>query len=293
MNLKTLLIGGSGYIGSYLYNYLSRFNEVTSVDLEWFGNCNKNNIVKDFVNLDQSFIRSHQAVILLAGHTSVAMCENKGHISSYKNNVLNFIDLVQKLSPDQKFIYASSGVVHGQCKNTPATENEISVSKNIYDTTKKAIDDYMTISGLDYYSLRFGSVFGFSPQLRTDLVINRCVLNIHKNIDVDIYGSDIWRPFLDINDICRAVEVILNNAPRPGMYNLSSKNMNMGSLVNLLLEIFPQSKFNWKRQIPSYDFSLNTSKFCQNFDFKFNEDFTASIQNLYDNCGKCFCSERL
>ena len=53
-----LIIGGCGYIGSELYNFLSTSYNVDTVDLEWYGNfINKNNILGDYSDLSVEQIK--------------------------------------------------------------------------------------------------------------------------------------------------------------------------------------------------------------------------------------------
>ena len=96
---KILIIGGNGYIGSYLkYNlpYL-----VSTIDIGWFNN--ETNVKIDYNSLDVSYLSDFDSIILLAGHSSVKMCE--GDISSaFNNNVVNFIRLLEKIKKINKRI---------------------------------------------------------------------------------------------------------------------------------------------------------------------------------------------
>ena len=78
MRNKTLIIGGCGYIGSSLFNFLQNKGlDVDTVDLEWFGNhSNSKNINIDYRNLTPSFLDRYDSIVLLAAHSSVRMCQN-------------------------------------------------------------------------------------------------------------------------------------------------------------------------------------------------------------------------
>jgi len=105
---KTLIIGGCGYIGSRLFNFLKRKDyDVTSLDLELFGNPNIPNTKANYDVLTKEDIARFDNVILLAGHSSVKMCESN-MIGCFRNNVQYFVELLSKISENQKFIYASS-----------------------------------------------------------------------------------------------------------------------------------------------------------------------------------------
>ena len=98
---KILLIGGNGYIGSFLSLNLKDKYDIKIVDLNWF---NDSDDEYDFKNLTDSYVKEFDAVLLLAGHSSVKMCDTD-MLSSFNNNVDNFIKLISKLNKSQKFIY--------------------------------------------------------------------------------------------------------------------------------------------------------------------------------------------
>ena len=153
MKNKVLLIGGNGYIGNRLYKDLSNEYDITSVDLCWFNEPIIPNYKIDFNDLDESFLSIFDSIILLAGHSSVKMCE--GNIqSAYKNNITNFVNLFSKLKPHQKIIYASSSSVYGDVgeKVVNETYNNF-VAHNHYDITKHVIDLYSQKFDVKYYGL--------------------------------------------------------------------------------------------------------------------------------------------
>ena len=85
---RILILGGCGYIGSALFPFLRKKFEVDTVDLEWFGNLiNAQNVKEDFKNLKEEVLDDFDTIILLAGHSSVQMCD-KNMMSAFKNNVI-------------------------------------------------------------------------------------------------------------------------------------------------------------------------------------------------------------
>ena len=114
---KILIIGGNGYIGTKLHQYLSldehnnpSDKKIDIIDACWFAGLNKpieGTIIEDYRNMTTDFYSKYDSIILLAGHSSVKMSEADLN-SCFKNNVTNFIELLEKLNDKQKFIYASS-----------------------------------------------------------------------------------------------------------------------------------------------------------------------------------------
>ena len=109
---KLLLLGGTGYIGSRLYQYLaSRGVAVDTVDLEFRGNrINPDNIRMDYRDLTAQFLSAYDVVVLLAGHSTVAQSLRDPY-GAFENNLVKFAHLLGKLA-GQRFIYASSSSVY-------------------------------------------------------------------------------------------------------------------------------------------------------------------------------------
>lgn len=292
---KILLIGGSGYIGSHLYNYLDSKNyNIDSIDIFWYGKSN-NSTYKDFRDLKQEDIKEYSHIILLAGHSSVGMSENN-MMPVLKNNVLNFCNLLNILDEDQFLIYASSSSVYGDTKEKIVTEEYISfLPNNHYDLSKYEIDSYAKLSGKKYFALRFGTVNGASPNLRTDIMINAMVNSAQKNNKVLCFNPDTNRPILGINDLVRAIETIVVNGSKDniGVYNLASFNSNaleiskgVSSAMNVELQILEEKKDNiqnTKLETKKYDFLIDSSKFCKTFNFQFEETIYSIIKSLIDS----------
>jgi nucleoside-diphosphate-sugar epimerase len=295
---KILLIGGGGYIGSYFNLKTSKKYEITNVDINWFSE-KKNSI--DLKNLSNEFIHKFDVIILLAGHSSVKMCDND-MVSSFKNNVDNFVNLISKIKKNQKFIYASSSSVYGHTNNKIVNEDyDTFVPNNYYDLTKQVIDMYASTTKIDYYGLRFGTVNGWSPNLRVDIMINSMVNSAISEGHIKLYIKDIMRPILGINDLISALQVIIDTDNSiSGIYNLASFNSTSEEIANTISSVMniPVIEYdvndiekitNVKLQTKAYNFAINSSKFENNFNFKFTEDIesiTKSIINKYSDCEK-------
>ncbi len=292
---QVLIIGGCGYIGSSLYLYLTSKNyHITTVDLELFGNeINPKNIKKNYSDLSKDFFKKFDIIILLAGHSSVQMCLNNRK-DSFENNVQNFIDLLEKID-DQKFIYASSSSVYGNSKSKVVDETyDRYTPSNYYDLTKKVIDYYAQLSGSNYFGLRFGTVNGYSPNFRSDLMINKMFLHAKEKKNITLYNANVHRPLLGIYDLCRAVEAIIKQDKTPGLYNLASFNktikeigQTVGKYLHTPVSITSDKDHN------AYDFSIDTRKFQQEFNFVFNETVETIVKSIENNYKKLHPSVRI
>jgi len=302
---KTLIIGGCGYIGSRLFNYLKQKQyEVVSLDLELFGNPNIQNTKENYKDLTKEDVARFDNVILLAGHSSVKMCESN-MIGCFRNNVQYFVELLSKISKNQKFIYASSSSVYGNVNRNIVTEEcEEYVAGSFYDLSKAEIDHYVKIfDEVNYYGLRFGTVNGFSPNTRNDVMINAMVSSAIANREIKVFNPMIRRPILYINDLCRAVETIIleGNYSNRGLYNLASFNSTADIIGRKTSEVFddvklsvidreptPEENINKKLNSKVYDFAISSDKFISTFNFKFEGTIKDIAIELKENLNKAF-----
>ncbi len=294
MKNNILIIGGKGYVGSKVSEILSKKHDVDVLDLCWFDLPDQNTIVGDFVTLDKQFYLKYDSIILLAGHSSVKMCEGNLHYS-YNNNVRNFINLLSNLSSDQKIIYASSSSVYGNAGENKVDENYHDfVPHNHYDITKHVIDIYAPKFDVQYYGLRFGTVNGFSTHMRKDVMINSMVYNALTDGEIKLYIKDIMRPILGINDLCGAIVCIIETTEdKRGIYNLASFNKTaeqiaygVSSIVNVPVVEYKSDPFlikNSKMETKSYNFSIDSTKFCKNFNFEFKDTIESITKEILEN----------
>ena len=300
---KVLILGSNGYIGSLLQERWHVKYSLSLVDECWFDKPKPNTIQKDINDLSKEFIQEHDVVILLAGHSSVKMSEGKLN-SAYTNNVTNFLNLLEKLSPKQKFIYASSSSVYGDVGENVVTENYYNFKPhNQYDITKHVIDLYAERSDVEYYGLRFGTVCGYSPTMRSDVMINAMTTNGIENGEIQLFIKDIMRPVLGIEDLCRALETIIESKKdKRGIYNLASFNSTaeeiaytVGKIINkpvIEYEVDPNNITNAKAQTKCYNFSISSTKFCMKYKFEFNETIESITKSIYNNFDKITTTKR-
>jgi nucleoside-diphosphate-sugar epimerase len=289
--IDILILGNRGYIGSYLTSILHDKYNITGIDIGWDDTDKKST---DYRSLDEKFLDTFDVIILLAGHSSVKMCDNNV-ISSFNNNVRNFIELLSKVN-NQKFIYASSSSIYGSVLKTGEIASEDMdkyVAMNYYDLTKYQIDKYSELSNTQYYGLRFGTVNGHSPVLRTDVMINSMVNSSFINNHLKVYWGGIHRPILGIHDLKRAIEAIVDcNEDNRGIYNLASFNsttIEIGKEVSEIMKCCIKEETSVDNYTKPYDFQIDSSSFMKTFNFRFEEtveSITISLKNNFDKCVK-------
>jgi nucleoside-diphosphate-sugar epimerase len=294
MTKNVLIIGGNGYVGSRLIYDLHNIYNIHSVDICWFGQPDSHTEVRDYNQLTKQELSQYNAIILLAGHSSVKMCDGPV-LASWSNNVNNFIDLVNKLDKSQILIYASSGSVYGS-SNTLSLEDIPLKFKpiNNYDLTKYSLDvhaEKFIRTGYTVIGLRFGTVNGWSPHTREELMINAMTKKALYDGGILINNKTITRPILGIGDISRAVKEIIDK-PVTGVYNLASFDgtvENISGYVSTLLHATVQETINISG---TYDFVMNTDKFKSTYNFQFKESIKTIVNEISNKFEKTEFSNR-
>jgi nucleoside-diphosphate-sugar epimerase len=274
---RTLLIG-VGYIGSRLLPELE--GEVETIDAGWFSPADS----QDMDLLTIPYIRSFKDVILLAGHSSVGMCKGD-FCSAYKNNVSNFITLLSKMSPRQRLIYASSASVYGNVEDA-REEFPLAHPLNEYDSTKQAIDNLARTSEVPCIGLRFGTVCGASPIMRTELILNSMTLSARNTGFINLSSAESNRAVLWIGDLVRAVTTIQRSDVSRGVFNLSSFNSSIGNLASQI-ELLSNSTIKESGGSTPYSFSMD----CSLFEKTFNFTFEGNCRKIYDEVSSLSISE--
>ena len=282
MTKNILVIGGAGYVGSRLRQVLAETYSVDSVDCCWF-NHDETSLRTDYHNLTAEDLSKYQVVILLAAHAGVKPCE--GDISApWLNNVTNFTDLLDKLPKETLVIYASSASVYGN--SLPGEYFAETIKQftpvNNYDITKYVGDLHATIAiqqGRNLIGLRFGTVNGWSPNLRVDVMINSMYNSAHHSKQIVVTNKHIGRALLGIEDLCRAMVKCIEQ-PVAGIYNLASFNTTVEEIANTVAEKLSVPVIDKGNTGNQYDFGLNTELFQKTFDFTFQETPATIVDSL-------------
>src|SRR5208282_5428571 len=210
--MKLLVAGGAGYLGSVLVpRLLDRGYDVDVVELFWFGNHLPDQVGilnKDIFHLSAEDLRPYDQVMFLAGLSNDPMAE----YSPSKNFVLNaaapaYLGYIAKMAKVKRYIYASSCSVYGYTENELYDESRPVSSSYPYGISKLQGEQAVTQlvdDGFSVISLRKGTISGYSPRMRFDLIINtmfKCAMVDHT---ITINNPSIWRPILSIDDAATA-----------------------------------------------------------------------------------------
>lgn len=285
---KVLILGGNGYIGSRLYEHLLELGyAVDNVDLCWFGQLYKETIVVDYKHLQKEFINNYTHVILLAAHSSVAMCNNN-LLSAVNNNVVNFIDILNKITTDQCLIYASTCAIYGKNAELVDETAFIGNALNNYDYSKITRENAAKLyKDKNVVCLRLGSVSGFSKNMRKENLINSLTITHLQKKPLVISNGDAMRSVLGMTDLCRAIETIVASDQQTNkIYNITSENdsiINFGKKIQSLsgAELIVNDTFK-----TDYSFQCSTNLFEKDYNFKFMDTAESIFTELVENYEK-------
>jgi nucleoside-diphosphate-sugar epimerase len=261
---KILLIGGCGYIGCYLHQQLELAGfTVTVVDQLKRGNPLGLNVIEDdYANLQQDILRQFDAVLWFGGHSSVSqsMADPDGAVI---NNCLNLFSFAKRLAGHTKLIYASSGSLYStkSVPVVPASESFLASvpSQNAYDISKFAFD-YLAKNFLgNFFALRMGTVSGYSPNLRPELVFNAMNIAAVTSGRVHLKNSESHRTILFLSDLWTLVHKLLVTPQKSGIYNAGSLSFKMGELAHGIATTW-NAQVIYEGDSDTYSFLLDTTR---------------------------------
>jgi nucleoside-diphosphate-sugar epimerase len=241
--MRILIAGGAGYVGSALIpKLLDRGYKIDVVDLFWFGNKLPSDVgilEKDIFDLQISDLAGYDQVIFLAGLSNDPMAD----FSPAKNFVFNasapaYLAYIAKKAKVKRYIYASSCSVYGYTENQLFNEDSPVSSSYPYGISKlQGEEAVMQMVGPEFsvIALRKGTVSGYSPRMRFDLLVNTMFKCAMQDGAIHVNDPAIWRPFLAIEDATMAyTRAIEANDSLSGIFNIASGNHTIGEVADLV-----------------------------------------------------------
>ena len=241
--MKILLAGGAGYIGSVLIPVLIDHGyEVEVIDLLWFGNHLPKEvkiIKKELFECKEGDFTGYDQVIFLAGLSNDPMAEFNPAKNFVDNGALpSYLAYMAKRAGVKRYIYASSCSVYGYTVDRLYDEESPAVSNHPYGISKLQGERgvlQMQDEKFSVIAIRQGTICGFSPRMRFDLIVNTMfkAAVIEKKITVN--NPSIWRPIYDVRDAANAfVRAVQANYSINGVFNATSDNYTVGQVADLV-----------------------------------------------------------
>ncbi len=298
---KILITGGAGYIGSILATHLiNKGYEITIFDNFLYNQsslldiCHKNNLhivngdVRDNHKINPE-IKKSDIIIPLAALVGAPICKKdpKGSEDINKNSIFN---LLENISKNQIIIMPTTNSAYGggqggvECdENSPLNP----ISKYALDKVeieKKIMDRENTIS------LRLATVFGMSPRMRFDLLVNDFVRRAYLDRFIVLFESHFKRNYIHVKDVANCFEHCLENFSqmKTNIYNvgLSDANLSKKELCERIKKYKPDFvvlESEIEKDIDQRNYIVSNSKIeSSGFKPMYNIDF--GIKEILKGC---------
>ena len=303
MGKRILITGHNGYIGSVMVPlFLESGYQVMGLDAELFAVCTfipdtvrVPTLHKDIRDLQPGDLEGFEAIVHLAALSNDPI----GNLNSAWTNEINFHASVRlaklaKAAGARRFLFSSSCIMYGQSEMDWVTEECPLDPKTEYARSKVKAEQAISAladSGFSPTFLRNGTIYGVSPRMRFDTVLNNLMGMAVATGKVVLHGDGRpWRPVVHVEDMARAfmhvleapIEIVHNQAFNNGNNDL---NHQMMELAEVVAGIVPGCEVK-RLASPDADqrtYKADFSKFSRSFpDFKFKRNIREGAQELYD-----------
>lgn len=295
---KVFVTGGAGYVGSALVPHLlNKGCYVAVYDLFIYGD-----VLKPHPNLKEikGDIRDRELLIesakgydafihlaCISNDPSFELDPKLGKSINYTafKNVVTAV----KLGGIKRLIVASSTSQYGiKPKDMQVTEDTKAEPITDYAKYKIKCEEFLQKSDMgdiEYVFVRPATLCGYAPRLRLDLSVNILTINALINKKIKIFGGNQMRPALNIKDMVRFYELLLE-APKEKIYkeafNVSKQNITIREIAEMVREVIGDKSIKFET-VPSNDtrsYHINTDKMKKVLGFECEFSIEEAIKSL-------------
>jgi nucleoside-diphosphate-sugar epimerase len=254
--MNILVTGGAGYLGSVLIpKLLVRGHKARVVDIGYFGMGHLRAlqpgielIREDLRRIDDPVFLDHlldgiDGIVHLAAISNDPSAELHPELTEDVNFRATIILAEAAKVRRMRFIFSSSCSVYGEAVGDLTEECRVN-PLTVYAVSKvKAEQELYRIADARWSPviLRNGTLFGYSPRMRFDLVVNIFSLYATLHNHIRIFGDGLkWRPFLHVADCARAFVFFVEKLePAHILYNIAHENLRVVDLADSFRELVP------------------------------------------------------
>lgn len=294
---KVLITGGAGYIGSVLTSLLLEEGfEVTVTDnleynqlslLHLFNKKNFKFIKEDVTNFDflKKIVSEHDIIIPLAAVVGAPACEIKKELAT-KLNFEQIKLIVDNMTKNQKLIMPNTNSQYGSSDKI-ITEDSPFNPLSHYAKTKCDAENYILNSG-NGICLRLATVFGVSPRMRTDLLVNNFTLKSLTDGYLVIFEGSFKRNYIHVSDIANTFLFCIQNYDKMNndVFNvgLSEANLSKKELASEIKKFIPNlviKEDNYKEDSDKRNYIVSNKK-LESYGWKPKVTISEGIKELIE-----------
>lgn len=259
-----LVTGNTGYIGPVMTKILQQKSyKIVGLDLKYYDGCKFlpqeqeylpiKQIVKDIRDVNGSDLEGITSIIHLAGLSNDPLGEINPSLTHEINYMasIRLAELAKKMDIE-RFIFASSCSLYGIAQNNKSLTEEGELNPiTAYAKTKVAVEheiSRMADNNFHPVFMRNSTVYGVSPNLRLDLVVNNLVASAYLTGKVTVLSDGTpWRPIIHVEDFCNAFLAALES-PIDNIHNqafnvgINEENYRVIDIANMVAEIVPNCR---------------------------------------------------
>lgn len=240
--MKVLVTGGAGYIGSTLCEYLLLAgHKVTVLDNFLYSQDSLNSYYYhpnfEVVSFDvrdsniKNYVQKNDIIIPLAALVGAPLCDYK-KAETVQVNFEAIKTIVDVVSKDQIILYPTTNSGYGIGKGDKHCTEETPLNPiSLYGKTKTDAEKYVE-QHLNSVRFRLATVFGCSPRMRLDLLVNDFVFKSVKDKYVVLFEANFKRNYIHVRDVCRAFIMAIDNFDyfKGETFNLGLSTANLSKL---------------------------------------------------------------
>lgn len=258
---KILVVGGAGYVGAVLTaELLERGYAVKILDRLYYGDYGLRDVrervellVGDMRMVEPSVFDDVDAVVNIGGLSNDPTAEYNPR-ANYEMNTVAARRLAEMCKEQgvRRYVFGSTCSIYdrgiGEDARDVVLDEEAEVNpKAAYSSAKYSAEKALLEMADECFCpviLRKGTIYGFSPRMRYDLVVNTFVRDaLYKHCITVFYGGEMWRPLIDVRDVARAYVACLDsdeNRVRGQVFNLAHGNFRISELALRVREALRQ-----------------------------------------------------